>query len=193
MNITQAIADQIGGEYKEYILSNSQIQIYANDAIKKYQWRDSRFANTANLWENKDANSREELIEILIGYIKSVELPKEYSTEESNLEEISVTEIVDTENSENVIVELNVNESNKTLSELIYDCYIHNNTHHRLVHKSNPNFIIYFVEDIVYVKNLKESAYTDLTLTEAQVICLMNKPISETNYFRFETIGYEII
>lgn len=76
MNVTASIANEAGGELKEFIEANSEIQIYANDNINKYQWRDSRFYDTIDVWANKkyDCDSRGELIIVLkhhMGRVKS--------------------------------------------------------------------------------------------------------------------------
>lgn len=74
MNVTTSIANQAGGELKEFIENNSEIQIYANDNINKYQWRDSRFYDTIDVWTNKnqDCDTRDELIIVLKNHMKKV-------------------------------------------------------------------------------------------------------------------------
>lgn len=64
MNITDSVANQIGGNVKELIEKTPEIQFYANEAIEQYQWRDSRFPETSSVWENPTATTRKELIEI---------------------------------------------------------------------------------------------------------------------------------
>lgn len=62
MNITDSIAKQIGGEAEKIIKDNPEIQFYANDNKDIYQWRDSRFDDTKDVWENPSAQTRKELI-----------------------------------------------------------------------------------------------------------------------------------
>jgi len=71
MNITISIASKIGGESEKLILNNPQIQFYANSAINAYQWRDSRYPTTADVWENESADTRKELIEIFKKHIEN--------------------------------------------------------------------------------------------------------------------------
>lgn len=78
MNITTQIAKQIGGEIETYINENKAIQFYANDNIFSYLWRDSRFIETSDMFENKGANSRKELIEIFKDHLNNLpSRPKE--------------------------------------------------------------------------------------------------------------------
>jgi hypothetical protein len=69
MNITESIANQIGGKEGQFIKDNPEIQFYANDNINQYQWRDSRFNYTQNVWENEQADTRQELIKIFINHL----------------------------------------------------------------------------------------------------------------------------
>ena len=62
MNITMQIAEQIGGEIETLIKNTKEIQFYANSNLDAYQWRDSRFEDTSNVWENKMPETRFELI-----------------------------------------------------------------------------------------------------------------------------------
>lgn len=64
MNITDSIAKKIGGEVEKIINDNPEIQFYANDNINEYQWRDSRFDDTKDVWKNPSAETRQELIKI---------------------------------------------------------------------------------------------------------------------------------
>lgn len=64
MNITESIAKQIGGKVEKIIKDNTEIQFYANNNINEYQWRDSRFESTKDVWENPSAQTRQELIKI---------------------------------------------------------------------------------------------------------------------------------
>lgn len=70
MNITNSIAKQIGGEVEKLILKTPQIQFYANDAINAYQWRDSRYNDTADVWKNGQELSRKDLIDTFLKHLK---------------------------------------------------------------------------------------------------------------------------
>ena len=72
MNITDSIAKTIGGEIEILIKENPQIQFYANDNVNSYQWRDSRFSNTNDVWRNMQSDTRQELITDFLNHIKSV-------------------------------------------------------------------------------------------------------------------------
>lgn len=71
MNITNSIARQIGGEIEVLIKENSEIQFYANDNVNSYQWRDSRFSNTKDVWKNNQSDTRQELITDFLNHIKT--------------------------------------------------------------------------------------------------------------------------
>lgn len=71
MNITESISKKIGGEISKLIDANKAIQIYANEHINKYQWRDSRFPETCDMWKNKTGDTREEIIEIIKDHINT--------------------------------------------------------------------------------------------------------------------------
>lgn len=62
MNITKQIAERIGGEIEILIKETPEIQFYAIYAPDMYQWRDSRFKETSDVWANKRFFSRRELI-----------------------------------------------------------------------------------------------------------------------------------
>ncbi|MBC7847239.1 MAG: hypothetical protein H7Y10_12180 [Flavobacterium sp.] len=64
MNITSSIAKTIGGEIEILINENPAIQFYANDNVNSYQWRDTRFEESYDIWLNKSADTRQELINI---------------------------------------------------------------------------------------------------------------------------------
>jgi hypothetical protein len=49
MNITSKIAEEIGGELEKIYSGNAEIQFYANSATDEYQWKDSRFEETAGV------------------------------------------------------------------------------------------------------------------------------------------------
>lgn len=70
MNITNSIAKQIGGDVEKLILETPEIQFYANDAINAYQWRDSRYSNTSDVWENGEEVSRKDLIDAFLIHLK---------------------------------------------------------------------------------------------------------------------------
>jgi hypothetical protein len=64
MNITSSIATQIGGELSVLINENPEIQFYANANINQYHWKDNRYEHTRDIWKNKPAETRQELISI---------------------------------------------------------------------------------------------------------------------------------
>jgi len=72
MNITDSIAQQIGGEVETLINENPEIQFYANDNIGGYQWKDSRFSETADVWKNGAEVSRRDLIDAFLRHLKSI-------------------------------------------------------------------------------------------------------------------------
>lgn len=87
MNITDSIAKQIGGKVEKIIKNNTEIQFYANNNIHEYQWRDSRFETTKDVWKNPSADTRQELINIFINHLnvcKNVEI-KTYKNREGRV------------------------------------------------------------------------------------------------------------
>jgi hypothetical protein len=72
MNITDSISKEIGGDIEKIIKEHKAIQFYWNASIEKYQWLDSRFDSTANVWLNQDGKDRVELIEIFKKHLVSV-------------------------------------------------------------------------------------------------------------------------
>lgn len=70
MNITDSVATQIGGKEEQIIRENKEIQIYANDNINKYQWRDGRNLETSDVWSNPTGDTRKEILEILKNHLK---------------------------------------------------------------------------------------------------------------------------
>lgn len=72
MNITQSIADKIGGEIQLLIVSNPQIQFYANSSLNEYQWRDGRYESTCDVWNNPTAKTREELIKLFKEHLDKI-------------------------------------------------------------------------------------------------------------------------
>jgi len=69
MNVTVSIANTAPIKVRQIILQNSEIQFYANDNINEYQWRDNRYAETQDMWGNKSAKTRKELIEIFAKHL----------------------------------------------------------------------------------------------------------------------------
>ena len=70
MNITESIANKLDPESKAKLLQNTPIQIYANDHLNKYQWRDSNQEETANQFENKSFDTRFEITGFITEYLK---------------------------------------------------------------------------------------------------------------------------
>jgi len=70
MNITDSIAKQIGGEIEILINDNKEIQFYANGNINSYQWRDGRYSDTSDVWENGEEVSRKDLIDTFLSHLK---------------------------------------------------------------------------------------------------------------------------
>lgn len=70
MNITSQIAKEIGGDVETLINENTEIQFYANDSISAYQWRDSRYSSTADIWENGHEINRKDLINAFLCHLK---------------------------------------------------------------------------------------------------------------------------
>lgn len=68
MNITTQVSDFIKGDLGILIKSTPEIQFYSHD---KYQWRDSRYLETSDIWSNKKAESFPELIDIFKAHIES--------------------------------------------------------------------------------------------------------------------------
>ena len=64
MNITSSISALFSDEIQEIIFDNTEIQFYANDNTNSYMWRDSRFTDTKDMFQNKTAETRKELVEI---------------------------------------------------------------------------------------------------------------------------------
>lgn len=62
MNITMQIAEQIGGEIETLIKNTKEIQFYANYISNSYLWTDTRFEHSSDMWINKQAETRIELI-----------------------------------------------------------------------------------------------------------------------------------
>jgi hypothetical protein len=71
MNITESIRKELNNEVSAYLNKTSEIQIYANTNIHKYQWCDNRFAETSNVWDNPNYDTRLELKRGLMEYIES--------------------------------------------------------------------------------------------------------------------------
>jgi hypothetical protein len=74
MNITDQVAEQIGGDLEVFIKATPFIQFYANSNLDVYQWRDSRFTETSDVWCNTMPETRQELIEEIKKHLKSKDL-----------------------------------------------------------------------------------------------------------------------
>ena len=61
MNITESIAKEISFEVAEFLRKTPEIQVYANSSINQYQWRDGRFKETCDVWENESYDTRGEM------------------------------------------------------------------------------------------------------------------------------------
>ena len=70
MNITSSISALFSDEIQEIIFDNKEIQFYANDNNNSYMWRDSRFEDTKDMFQNKTAETRKELVEIFLSHLK---------------------------------------------------------------------------------------------------------------------------
>jgi hypothetical protein len=75
MNITDSIAKQIGGEIEIFINENPAIQFYANYISNSYLWTDTRFEDSSDIWLNKQAKTRIELIEIFKEHLLKPQSP----------------------------------------------------------------------------------------------------------------------
>lgn len=72
MNITTQIAEQIGGEIETLIKTTKEIQFYANSNLDAYQWMDSRFKDTSDVWKNSIPETRFELINDFKRHLESL-------------------------------------------------------------------------------------------------------------------------
>lgn len=70
MNITESIAKEISFELAEFLRKTPEIQVYANSNINKYQWRDGRFAETSDVWNNPSYDTRTEMRKALKTYLE---------------------------------------------------------------------------------------------------------------------------
>lgn len=75
MNITESIINELSVEsndsvYADFVRENTQIHVYANSNINKYQWRDSRFEETKDVWNNPMYDTRTEMRNALKTYIE---------------------------------------------------------------------------------------------------------------------------
>lgn len=70
MNITKAIGLEIGIGVSEFLNKTPEIQIYANENIHRYQWRDTRFPDTSDMWSNDDFITRLAMRNKLMEYLK---------------------------------------------------------------------------------------------------------------------------
>jgi len=63
MNITDDIKEKVSKDLAEIIDNNTEIQFYINPTLNAYQWKDSRFTETASVWQNKECQTVSLLIE----------------------------------------------------------------------------------------------------------------------------------
>ena len=71
MNITEQIGLEMGDEITSFLNKTPEVQVYANSSTDTYQWRDGRFENTCDVWENQDYKSRGILKIMLYKHLKS--------------------------------------------------------------------------------------------------------------------------
>jgi hypothetical protein len=71
MNVTASIGIEIGVGVSEFLEATPEVQIYANANIIKYQWRDGRFKETSDVWQNENYDTRGEMKEALMKHLKS--------------------------------------------------------------------------------------------------------------------------
>jgi hypothetical protein len=71
MNITESIAKEISFEVAEFLRKTPEIQVYANSNINQYQWRDSRFTETSDVWNNPSYDTRQEMRVALKTHLES--------------------------------------------------------------------------------------------------------------------------
>lgn len=71
MNITSEIKNEwVVDKYKIIIDNNPEIQFYYNPTIEHYQFKDSRFSNTASVWDNGNFATISRLIN---GFVKHID------------------------------------------------------------------------------------------------------------------------
>ena len=61
MNITESITNEISFELAEFLRKTQIIQVYINSDINQYQWCDSRFKETSDVWGNQSYDTRTEM------------------------------------------------------------------------------------------------------------------------------------
>ena len=71
MNITESIGQEIGQGVATFLKNTPEIQIYANSSINRYQWRDGRFKDRCDVWNNEDYATRMEMKNALMEYLKN--------------------------------------------------------------------------------------------------------------------------
>jgi len=69
MNITDEVTAKVSKEIAKTIENNKEIQFYYNAALSAYQWKDSRFVITANVWRNGEYKTIDLLIESFLNHI----------------------------------------------------------------------------------------------------------------------------
>lgn len=70
MNITVSIGVDLGVGVSNFLKKTPEIQIYANSDSQRYQWRDGRFEDTCDVWENPNYASRGEMKTKLMEHLK---------------------------------------------------------------------------------------------------------------------------
>lgn len=71
MNITTKVASRLSDELSLLVHNTPEIQFYINGVSDKYQWRDSRYLETSDMFSNKQADDIYEIIEIFKTHIAS--------------------------------------------------------------------------------------------------------------------------
>lgn len=72
MNITKQIAELIGGEIEKLILDNEEIQFYHNNkSVYGYRWKDERYPESSNIWDNEHFKDKIALIRHFRKHINS--------------------------------------------------------------------------------------------------------------------------
>jgi len=76
MNITTEIANELkekhGSNISDVILSNPEIQLYANHSLQRYQFCDRRFDEFSDVWKNKSFDGRIEFKTFILSHLKAV-------------------------------------------------------------------------------------------------------------------------
>lgn len=71
MNIIESIAKEISNDVADFLIKTPEIQVYANSNINQYQWRDGRFFDTSDVWNNPSYDTRLEMREALKIHLES--------------------------------------------------------------------------------------------------------------------------